>query len=66
MAAPQNYKELKSRILENVDLQNGYPSPPHFFEERKLKVWYHVPNNFPQKTDESFFEISPVCWENRL
>ena len=23
MAAPQNYIELKSRILENVDLQNG-------------------------------------------
>ena len=37
MAAPQNDNWEKSRILEKVDLQNGY-SPPHLFEDRKLKL----------------------------
>ena len=52
--------------MENVDLQNGYPPPSHLFEDRKLKIWYNVPNNFPQETDQGFFEILPVRWENRL
>ena len=25
MATPQNYNGLKTRTVENVDLQNGYP-----------------------------------------
>ena len=33
MAAPENYNLLKSRIVENVDFQNGYP-PPHADQKR--------------------------------
>ena len=33
MATPQNYNQLKSRIFENVDLQNGYRPLPRRQEE---------------------------------
>ena len=42
MAAPQNYNKLKTRTLENVDLQNGYlpPRTPEEIEGSKFNTMF--------------------------
>ena len=40
--------------------------PPHIFEERKLKIQHKVLNNYPQQTEQGFFEFLPLRSEIRF
>ena len=55
-AAPLTYNRLKSRTLENVDLQNGRTSP-HAWRIRKLKIEHEILNNFFREKTTDFSEI---------
>ena len=53
---PQIYNQLKSGLLENIDLQNAW-TPPNPFEDRNVKNYYSVPNNIPQETAGRFLKF---------
>ena len=53
MAAQQNCNQLKSRILENVDLQNGYP-PRTFLKIESWKFNIMLLTTSPNKSSKDF------------
>ena len=58
MAAPQNYNLLKSKTLENVDLQNGYP-PPQAKEIEGSKFKIMLLATSPNKISKDFLKFFP-------